>query len=753
MRLLLILLLAAATVGAQARPARLTPENVGGLVQAWSYDTRESTEPVPPARRKPAFEATPVYAEGRLYLSTPGGLVIALDAETGAEAWRVDLAVDRGLNYGDFANRGVVVAGDRIYAGTSDARLACLMRADGRAVRRLRRPRPDPRSIRGCGAPPKWKGEWTLTSPPVVYRDLVIVGSSIADNSRLDMTSGEVRAFDAKTGALRWTFHPLPADSPAGGANTWSRLTVDEANGLVYLPVGSASPDYFGGNRPGDNAHANSIVALKAATGEVAWAFQTVHHDVWDYDVASQPLLFPGQRGPSVAVGSKTGHLFLFDRITGAPHFPIVERTVPASDVPEERTAATQPFPSKPASLVAQTVTEADIWGVTPAEREGCLARFRTLRYDGMFTPPSLKGSLIVPGNIGGLHWGGMAWDETNRLVIAPVNRLAAIIRLIPSAEFTAARKAAGRTEVTEQKGTPYAMSREFFISPEGRPCLSPPWGELVAVRVDTGEIAWRSVLGDLRELVGLSADGGAGVDRLAQPRRTGGRGRRRAVHRRHRRSATCARSPPPTAASCGRRACRPAPAPRRSSTRRRAGARWWRSSPAATTRRCRSRARRCTCSRCPAARDGRGRSSAGADRPAPRQPHREGRAAPGPAVDGQPAAVGFDQRPRHRQAEADPARPGREQRLEDLLVLSGGMPGPSSITSTRTSPFVPLRPHRHAAARAAFEGLGRVQEQVVDRLPDLRLVDHHLGQVRSDLRPASRRDSRRPIAGRAARR
>ena len=168
------------------------------------------------------------------------------------------------------------------------------------------------------------------------------------------MTSGEVRAFDAASGALRWTFHPLPADSPAGAANTWSRLTVDEASGLVYLPVGSASPDYFGGNRPGDNRHANSVVALRAATGEVAWAFQTVHHDVWDYDVASPPLLFPGRRGPSVAVGSKTGHLFLFNRVTGTPHFPIVERPVPASDVAGERIAATQPFPEKPASLVAQ---------------------------------------------------------------------------------------------------------------------------------------------------------------------------------------------------------------------------------------------------------------------------------------------------------------------------------------------------------------------------------------------------------------
>jgi quinoprotein glucose dehydrogenase len=505
MRLLLALLLAATAIGAQPRPATLTPETVGGLVEAWRYDTRESTEPVPPWRRKPAFEATPVYADGRLYVSTPAGLVVALDAASGAEAWRVDLAVDRSLNYGDFANRGVVVAGDRIYTGTADARLACLMRADGRPCDGFG-VRGEIRLDVGLRRPPKWKGEWTVTSPPAVHRDVVIVGSSIADNSRLDMTSGEVRGFDARTGALRWTFHPLPAGSPAGGANTWSRITVDDASGLVYLPVGSASPDYFGGSRPGDNAHANSVVALKALTGEIAWAFQTVRHDVWDYDVASPPLLFPGRQRPSVAVGSKTGHLFLFDRITGAPHFPIEDRRVPASDVPEERLAPTQPFPSKPGSLVSQQVTEADVWGVTPAERAACLATFRSLRYDGVFTPPSLEGSLHVPGSIGGLHWGGMAWDPANRLVIAPVNRLGGIIRLIPRAGFRAARQGAGRAQVTEQDGTPYAMSREFFFSPEGRPCLSPPWGELVAVRVDSGEIAWRSVLGDLRELVGLPA-------------------------------------------------------------------------------------------------------------------------------------------------------------------------------------------------------------------------------------------------------
>ncbi len=448
----------------------------------------------------------------------------------------VDLAVDRGLDYGDFANRGVVVAGDRIYAGTSDARLACLMRADGRPC--------DGFGVRGQIAldqglrrAPKWKGEWSLTSPPVVYRDLVIVGSSIADNSRLDMTSGEVRAFDAKTGALRWTFHPLPADSPAGAANTWSRLTVDEANGLVYLPVGSASPDYFGGTRPGDNAHANSVVALKAATGEVAWAFQTVHHDVWDYDVASQPLLFPGRRGPSVAVGSKTGHLFLFDRITGTPHFPIVERKVPASDVPEERTAATQPFPSKPASLVAQTVTEADIWGATPTEREACLARFRTLRYDGVFTPPSLKGSLIIPGNIGGLHWGGMAWDETNRLVIAPVNRLAAIIRLIPQRRVHGGAEGRGPHRGHGAEGDAVRDVARVLHQPRR---AAVPVAAVGRARRGTCRHRRDRVAQCPRRSAGAGRPvcrGRAGVDWIARPRRTGGGGRRRAVHRRHHRS------------------------------------------------------------------------------------------------------------------------------------------------------------------------------------------------------------------------
>lgn len=484
-------------VAAQTRPDRISPETVGRLAVAWTYDTRESTAPLRPGTDLPSFEATPVYADGRLYLSTPAGLVIALDADSGKESWRVDLNVRRNANYSEFTSRGVTVVDDLVYAATVDARLVCLNRRDGSFCERFgSRGQIDLTS--GLRRKPEYAGEYGVSSPPAVYRDLVIVGSFVADNSRARMASGEVRAFDRRSGALRWTFHPLPADATAGGANAWSLITVDDTNGLVFLPTSSPSPDYYGGLRPGDNRHANSVVALRATTGEIAWSFQTVHHDLWDYDVASPPLLYPGKEGAAVAVGSKTGHLFLFERMAGRPLFPIRERPVPASDVTGEVAAATQPFPDRPAALAPQQISEADIWGATPQDRDACLATFRSLRHDGAFTPPSVRGSLVAPGNVGGLHWGGMAWDPATRTIIAPVNRMPAIVRLVPSADYERTRKANPGLEVTEQRGAPFAMSRRFFLSPSGTPCVAPPWGELVAIHADTGETAWRSTLGDL---------------------------------------------------------------------------------------------------------------------------------------------------------------------------------------------------------------------------------------------------------------
>ena len=344
----------------------------------------------------PSFEATPQYADGRLYLSTPAGLVIALDADTGKEIWRINLKIRRDSNYSEFTSRGVTVADDFVYAATVDARLVCLNRQDGSFCDRFGA-RGQIDLTTGLRRKPEYAGEYGVSSPPAVYRDLVIVGSFVADNSRARMASGEVRAFDRRSGALRWTFHPLPENTTAGGANTWSPITIDDSNGLVFLPTSSPSPDYYGGLRPGDNRHANSVIVLRAATGEIVWSFQTVHHDLWDYDVASPPLLYPGKEGVAVAVGSKTGHLFLFERLTGRPLFPIRERPVPSSDVTGEAAAATQPFPDRPAPLAPQQITEADIWGATPQERDACLTTFRSLRHEGAFTPPSVRGSLMFP--------------------------------------------------------------------------------------------------------------------------------------------------------------------------------------------------------------------------------------------------------------------------------------------------------------------------------------------------------------------
>ncbi len=497
---------------ARAAPESIRTDNVARLTLAWTYDTGDSTSPLVPGSDPPGFEATPVYVDGRLYLSSPMGTVAALDAESGHEIWKVDLKIRRDANYSDFVNRGPTVHGDRVYVGTVDARLVCLERATGRLCPKFGA-NGQIDLTRGLRRAPEWPGEYEVTSPPAAFRDVVIVGSTVADNSRAKMASGEVRAFDARSGALRWTFHPLPADAHAGGANAWTRIVVDEANGLAFVSTGSASPDYFGGLRPGDDGHANSIVVLKARTGEVVWHFQTVHHDLWDYDVVSPALLYPGRDGPAVAVGSKTGHVFLFDRLGGRPLFPILEKPVPASDVPGEVASATQPFPSKPVSLVPQRVTEADLWGSTPDELEACRRTFRSLRNEGAFTPPSVQGSLQVPGPIGGLQWGGLTWDATHRLLIAPVNRLPSVVHLIPSKQFREAQQAFPRRETTEQKGAPFAMSREFFLSPTGVPCTAPPWGELVAIDADSGDVAWRVVLGDLREKQlgkGLSAPTGA---------------------------------------------------------------------------------------------------------------------------------------------------------------------------------------------------------------------------------------------------
>ena len=499
--------------------------NVAALKVAWTFRTGDIY--MPPHSKPPAFEATPLYVDGMLYLATPLGRVIALDPTKGTERWAFDSHIPKDAGYGDFATRGLSTwepkdGPRRIYIATIDARLISLDSATGK-------PLPDfgdngVVNLRtGLRIAPSADNfaDYEETSAPAIVGQTIVVGSAVADNGSASQPSGEVRGFDAKTGKLKWTWDPIPQGPNAlgadtwkngsaartGAANAWSTIAVDAARNLVFVPTGSASQDFYGGERLGDNLFANSVVALKADTGEMVWHFQTVHHDLWDYDVATSPLLFEMKRAgetiPAIAIGSKTGNIFILNRETGAPIFAVEERPVPKSDVPGEMASPTQPFPLKPAPITPQTMTVDDAWGPDDASRQWCRDEIAKLRTTGIFTPPSLAGTLLMPGNIGGMNWGGFAYDPGNDLLVLPSNHLATEVRLIPRAEYNDLRNSKGRKldgdwELAPQRGTPYGMMRRFLLSPKRLPCTPPPWGTLIAIQASTGEKKWEVPLGRL---------------------------------------------------------------------------------------------------------------------------------------------------------------------------------------------------------------------------------------------------------------
>lgn len=517
--------------------AQITPDNVTRLQLAWRYRTGD---PAPTGDRRPArFSATPIAVGGRLFFATPFGKIVALDGATGRELWAHDAAVDRDVRYGDFLSRGVshwvdrsaapgAECAARIVAGIIDGRLLSLDAATGRPCTRFGTG--GVVSMRqGLRNPPDSKSEYELTSPPAVVGDVLVVGSAVADNNRLDAASGEVRGLDARSGRLLWTWDPVPQDrsDPAydswrgeaahrtGAANTWSVITADPARDMVFLPTSSPSPDYWGGARLGDNAHANSLVALRASTGKLLWSFQTVHHDLWDYDNAAPPLLADivvgGRKVAAVIQATKSGQLFVLDRRTGKPLFPVEERAVPPSDAIGETAAATQPFSTLPA-LSPLAVTEADVRRASadPAQVDACLATLRSLRNDGPFTPPSERGSLVSPSNIGGAHWGGVGFDPASGAVIVPVNRVASVVTLVPRENAQAARaadKAAGErlgVEYGRMIGSPYILRREFFAA-RGKLCTPPPYGSLHAISLRSGRTLWDVPLGTTEGVPGVS--------------------------------------------------------------------------------------------------------------------------------------------------------------------------------------------------------------------------------------------------------
>jgi quinoprotein glucose dehydrogenase len=501
--------------GTRYSPAKqINRDNVARLKVAWTYRTGALDQVEDDLKEHAAFEATPILVDARLYLSTPFDHVIALEPETGKKIWEYDPKLDASHGFSESTSRGVSAWKDsaakvghvcrlRIFIGTLDARLIVLDGDTGKPCA----------DFGANGQVDLTKdvnlrdaGQYQVTSAPAIAGDLVITGSSIGDNRAVELERGIVRAFDVRRGKQRWSWDPIPwasKSSPRTGAgNAWSTLSVDAERDLVFIPTGSASPDYFGGLRRGDNKWANSVVALKASSGEFVWGFQVVHHDLWDYDVASQPTLFSWHDGtPAVAITTKMGRVFVLNRLTGAPLLPVEERTAPKSDIPGEEAWPTQP--ASTISLVPEKISAEDAWGKTPEEKQACADKIRGARSEGIFTPPSVKGSIVFPGSVGGVNWGSAAYDPQRHLLVMDTNRLAFFVRLIPRQKYDADIKAATSNdrlhgEWGRQAGTPYAMFRTPLIGPSETLalCSPPPWGTVAAVDLFTGKKAWDVPLG-----------------------------------------------------------------------------------------------------------------------------------------------------------------------------------------------------------------------------------------------------------------
>lgn len=490
-----------------ARLDQITPENVGKLKKLWHKRTN----------RPNAFKATPVQAGDLLYICTAFNFVQALDAETGELVWEFDSksqAVKRGFTYNC---RGVTYfktppehTGDcpeRIIMGTTDARIFAL---DAKTGARCQSFGTDGEISLMTGMGEVKPGFYYVTSPLTVARGLAIVGGWVFDNVEVNEPSGVIRAFDATTGKFAWAWdmgRPGINTEPAAGEtytrgtpNMWSMSSYDDTLGLVYVPLGNATPDYFGAHRtPEMEKYASSIVALDITNGSVRWSFQTVHHDIWDYDVPSQPALvdIPQADGsviPAVAQATKRGEIFLLDRRDGTPIAEVQEKPVPQGAVPGEFTSPTQPF-SVGMPHFREDWTEAKMWGITPFDQMWCRIRFKTLRYEGHFTPPSIGGTLQFPGNAGGFNWGSVAVHEDQQLLVAHPLIMGNHLQLYPRDQIKEGMR------VSSQNGTPYGATTVPFLSPLDVPCHQPPYGKLAVIDLQSRELLWDRPIGTTNEI------------------------------------------------------------------------------------------------------------------------------------------------------------------------------------------------------------------------------------------------------------
>ncbi|HEX4916250.1 MAG TPA: pyrroloquinoline quinone-dependent dehydrogenase [Vicinamibacterales bacterium] len=499
---------------------QITASNVGRLAVAWEWKPGEKILPQF-GTRPGAFQNTPLMIDNVLYVSTPYNQVAALDATTGRELWRYDpKAYEDGQppNGQGFAHRGVAAwrDGDRLRIFlNSRYRLIQLDAKTGAVVESFGN-----NGVVDLSEGLVWKinkKHYTNTSPPIVYKDLVIVGNGVGDRLMYkNDPPGDVRAFHARTGKLAWKFNTIPQRGEFGNntwdgqswqftghTNVWAPMSIDEQRGLLYMPVSTPSNDYYGGRRPGQNLFAESIVCLDANTGRRQWHFQIVHHGLWDYDPASAPNLVTitvdGKRIDAVVQLTKQGWAFVFDRVTGRPVWPIEERPVPRSDVPGEASWPTQPFPTKPPAFESQGVTLDDAFDATPELKAKAVAEMKKYQLGPIYTPPSLQGTIALPGVWGGANWGGGAFDPASGRLFVKTTRSPAIFKM---ERFDRASQPGDRSDEVDAEWI--QRSPSSFV--DGVPILKPPYAHLVALDLNRGEIAWKVPVGDAPELRALPA-------------------------------------------------------------------------------------------------------------------------------------------------------------------------------------------------------------------------------------------------------
>ena len=535
----------------------IRPENVNKLKKVWTHRSgdyrrganfRDGLDGGGPLQS--SWQATPILSQGNLVICTPFNRVIAVEASSGDERWSftpdivmADYAMPRcrGVTqWEDSSKPADATCRHVVIAPLMDARVVGL---DATTGQRCTFGNTDEINLRE-GLGPHTPGDYMLNTPPAILGNLLITGAAIADNVSTDVPSGVVRAYDLTSGELAWAWDPVPpgntaadarqretateshtksADSQAGThtnagepryrrgtTNVWSYISVDTELNRVYVPTGNTSPDYYGGHRDGSDYYSSSVVALDGASGRVLWQFQTVHHDIWDFDVPAQPTLFTLGEGTEAVHGlaqtTKQGYVFLLDRITGEPLFPVVETPVPQGTVAGDFTAPTQPVPSKPRSLLDLPGQSDDVWGLTPWDRQACANILADLRYEGPFTPPSLEGSLHMPSAFGGQNWGGPALDPTRNLLVVNTQHVGTVVQLLPRDECPAEAGpkpvALGPFLQEPSEGTPYCDRRWLgFVSPLGAPCTPPPWGTLAGIDLMSGEVVWQVPLGTSRDM------------------------------------------------------------------------------------------------------------------------------------------------------------------------------------------------------------------------------------------------------------